>query len=289
MKRVSSIVLIVLFAIMAAGCGRVEPGHVGIKVNLTGGDRGVDDITIVTGRYTYNPWSSQVIEWPTHVQRFAWTKNPHEGSPNDESFDCSSAKGQLVNLDIAAAVEFDSVKVPALYVEYRKDAPSLVDGFIRDRIRHYLNEQCSTRDVASIYGEGKVDLLKSVEEAVQEELGPKGILVSELSFLGKPRLPESVQASIDRVIEQRNAALEAEEKVKQREAEARQKVAEAQGEVEKTLMLAEAKSKANRIEAESLTPLLVQARAIESWNGTLPQVTGNGAVPFIQMEKSTRQ
>jgi hypothetical protein len=34
---------------------------------------------------------------------------------------------------------------------------------------------------------------------------------------------------------------------------------------------------------EALTPLLIQNKVIERWNGTLPQFTGGGAVPFLNL------
>jgi hypothetical protein len=67
----------------------------------------------------------------------------------------------------------------------------------------------------------------------------------------------------------------AENQLRITKAEAAKKVAEAQG-----------KSDANRLEVQSLTPSLLQMRALEKWDGGLPQVMGgNGAVPFIDLKK----
>ena len=40
----------------------------------------------------------------------------------------------------------------------------------------------------------------------------------------------------------------------------------------------------NREVQDALTPLLIQNKAIERWNSTLPQFTGDGAVPFINLK-----
>ena len=46
-----------------------------------------------------------------------------------------------------------------------------------------------------------------------------------------------------------------------------------------------AQAEANKLLQEALTPLLIQNKAIERWNGTLPQFTGgSGAVPFIDLK-----
>jgi len=47
---------------------------------------------------------------------------------------------------------------------------------------------------------------------------------------------------------------------------------------------AKAQAEANRLLQETLTPLLIQGKAIERWNGTLPQFTGGGALPFINVK-----
>jgi prohibitin 2 len=46
---------------------------------------------------------------------------------------------------------------------------------------------------------------------------------------------------------------------------------------------AKAQAEANKLLQESLTPLLIQNKSIDKWNGTLPQFTGGGAVPFLNL------
>ena len=70
----------------------------------------------------------------------------------------------------------------------------------------------------------------------------------------------------------------------QREIEAQQKVATAKGEAESILVVATGQAKANDALSRSITPILVQYKGIEKWNGILPQVSG-GAVPFIELGK----
>jgi hypothetical protein len=46
-------------------------------------------------------------------------------------------------------------------------------------------------------------------------------------------------------------------------------------------------AKANEVLARSISPILVQYKSIEKWNGILPQVSG-AAVPFIDLGKSEK-
>lgn len=81
-----AIVIAIFAALSLSSCQsvKVKPGYTGIKVYLLGGEKGVDHETVGTGRY----WLSineDMYQFPLFTQNYVWTKNPAEGSPNDES------------------------------------------------------------------------------------------------------------------------------------------------------------------------------------------------------------
>ena len=53
---------------------------------------------------------------------------------------------------------------------------------------------------------------------------------------------------------------------------AKAEVAKAEGEAQATLVRAKAQAEANQLLQATLTPNLIQSKAIDKWNGTLPQV-----------------
>jgi hypothetical protein len=61
-----SVIVLIIFGF--TGCERIDAGHVGVKVNLYGDGKGVDDVTEVTGWVLYNPVSTKIVEFPTYVQ-----------------------------------------------------------------------------------------------------------------------------------------------------------------------------------------------------------------------------
>src|SRR5437899_116066 len=65
---------------------------------------------------------------------------------------------------------------------------------------------------------------------------------------------------------------------------AKAKVAEAARDAQAILVKAKAQAEANKLLQDALTPLLIQNKAIERWNGTLPQFTGGRAVPFLNLK-----
>lgn len=54
--------MLALFAVfpMTSCMEKVDAGCEGIKVNLYGSDKGVDDASLVTGIVWYNPWTTTV-------------------------------------------------------------------------------------------------------------------------------------------------------------------------------------------------------------------------------------
>lgn len=71
-----------MLSMSSYGYERIDAGCEGIKVNLYGSDKGVDDISLVTGAVWYN-FTEQVYEYPTYVQTVdypAFTINAKDGS-----------------------------------------------------------------------------------------------------------------------------------------------------------------------------------------------------------------
>jgi regulator of protease activity HflC (stomatin/prohibitin superfamily) len=78
------------------------------------------------------------------------------------------------------------------------------------------------------------------------------------------------------------AKIVAQKQVVEAKAHAEAQIANAQGEAQALLVTSEAQSKANALISASLTPSLLQAKALDRWTGTMPQYLGAGApLPFI--------
>jgi len=150
------------------------------------------------------------------------------------------------------------------------------------RIRDAFNRFGGQMNAVQIFGERKQELLDSVTSYITNELGPKGFEVDQIGFIGAPRADATVMSSINAVIQAKQNAIEAENRVRQAEAEAQQKIATAGGEAESQLIRAKAEAEANQIIARSLSATLVQWESIRKWNGQMPQVTG-GATPFVTL------
>jgi regulator of protease activity HflC (stomatin/prohibitin superfamily) len=270
-------------ALAAAGCTKVEPGYAGVRVNLYGSQRGVSSLPLVTGRVWYNPLTEEIYQFPTYMQNVVWTRSITEGRAFDESFTANSREGVPFNFDVGVSYQMEADKVPSIFLKFREDAHTLTTVYVRNQVRDAFSIEASKMAIMDIVGPGKPHLLNAVQHDLEGKLGPDGIHFDNVSIIGKTRLPEQVEASINSVIEATQRAQEAQNKVAQSRAEAEQRVAEANGIAESVLIKAKAQADANRILNESLTPMLIQYEGLQRWNGTLPLMTGGGAIPMVQL------
>lgn len=278
MKKVQLGMLIALLTILLTGCGvtRINPGHVGIKVDMAGSQRGVQDYTLRTGWVFYNPLGSQIVEYPTFVQTAVWTKNPNEGRKEDESITFTTKDDMVVNADVSLSYHLDTKKVPDFYVQFRSDDLSAFTyGFLHNVARDKFNEIGGQYTVEQIMGDNG-PFLKNVETALQAQVAPYGVSIDQFGFVGAPRPPQQVIEAINAKVQATQLALQKENEVAQAQADAQKQVAEAEGRAKALLTVATAEAEANHKVSESLTPELLQHEAIQKWNGSQPQVLGTG-------------
>ena len=70
--------IVVLLFTMVMSCERIDAGHVGVKVDMYGSGKGVNDVTECTGVVFYNPITTKIVlqeqqysllPWSTHQIR----------------------------------------------------------------------------------------------------------------------------------------------------------------------------------------------------------------------------
>lgn len=260
----------------------IGPGHVGVKVNLYGEQKGVQDYVLRTGAVWYNRFTDEVYEFPVFMQNAVWTKSLDEESPVDESMTFNSSEGAVVNTDVSISYQIEREKVTSIFIELRQDADYITHVYMRAKTRDAINRIASTMKVTDIFGEGKQRLLLEVKKELDRELGHKGFTIDMVAFVGEMRVDGKVLESINMTISASQKAIEAQNKVVQSKAEADQKVEEARGEAESITLVAKAKADANKILTESLSDSLLRYEALQRWDGMLPRVTGN-TIPFIDV------
>ena len=107
-----------------------------------------------------------------------------------------------------------------------------------------------------------------VRAKLDSDLLKEGFVITQLtSNLG---YPETFKKAIEAKNNAVQTALTAENQVKTAEAQAKIKVATAEGNALAMLATAKAEAESNRLRQQTLTPMLLQQKWIEKWDGKLP-------------------
>ncbi|EMH0752537.1 SPFH/Band 7/PHB domain protein [Klebsiella pneumoniae] len=275
MKKAIMASIIALSTIGLVGCDRVEPGNVGIKVNKLGDDKGVGEVVGV-GRY-WTGWNTEVYIFPTFKQMKTY----------EDAFNFQMSDGTTIGYHIGVAYKVDPTKVTTVFQTYRKGVDDITDTDLRQKIADALNRLASRMSTDKFIDGGKAELLENALKEIQSDMGPVGIQVISLSYVGRPEYPPTVIESINAKVTANQKTLQREQEVKQREAEANMLRAEADGQADAKLKLAEAEAKSIQIRGQAMreNPEVLQLEAINKWNGTLPQYMTSGTnTPFIQVK-----
>lgn len=276
--RFSPLLLVPLILLVPmTSCTRVEPGHVGIKVNNFGSAAGVSDRALGVGWY-FTPFGTNIYEYPIYTSTYAWTSSRNEQTEADESFNFQDKNGLNLSADVSVAYRVDPVRAPILFQKYRTEMAGIVEGPLRNAVRSALVEEAAKLGVEEIYGPKKGELIGAVWRDVSRYFDPYGLHVEQLYWASNIRVPEQVLSQINTKIANEQAALAAQANVATVKANADAAIAEAEG-----------KAKASQIEGDALraNPEILRQRAIEKWNGQLPTYLGGGSgqLPFIVQEK----
>lgn len=272
-------------AVFAVGCStRVQPGYVGIKVNASGSNRGVDDYPITTGRVWYNPFTTTVLEWPTFVQNTSWTHNVAEGHPTNEEITFTTADQMSVAADISIGYSLSADHVPHFYVKFRTDdMDQFTHGFLRNLTREKFDNIAGHYRIEQIMGDNG-PFLTEVRAAVQKDIESFGLKIEQFGLIGSPRPPESVIDSINAKVKATQIGIQTQNEVATATAEGQKRIAAASADAQAIAIRSQADAEANRRVAQSLSAELIELKRLEKWNGVLPQVSGTNGNPFITLK-----
>jgi regulator of protease activity HflC (stomatin/prohibitin superfamily) len=248
-------------------CERIDAGHVGVKVNQYGDNKGVSDVVEVTGMVFYNPITHSVYEFPTFIQ--------HKEYTGENSFVVNSKDGSEFHVSPIINYSVQRDKVPQIFAKYRRSLEQIEEGFLKTAVfdAFRLATNVYTADEL-ISNRQKFEI--EVRRILDGELGKEGFIITQ--FTSNLLYPETFKKAIEAKNNAVQGALMAENKVKQAEAEAKIKVATAQGNAQAMLTSAKAEAEANSLKQKTITPMLLQLEWINKWDGKLPVY---GAAPML--------
>src|SRR5438034_7955710 len=184
--------------------------------------------------------------------------------------DAASKDLQTVHSVVALNYHADPDRVAQIYQQ--------VGLQYKDRIIDPAMQEAIKASTAKFTAEELITKREMVRDDIKTQLRTRlkdrDILVDEFNIVNF-EFSKVFNDAIEAKVTAEQQALAAKNKLEQIKFEADQKIAEARG-----------KAEAMTIESNALksNPQILELRALEKWNGTLPQVTG-GAIPLINLPK----
>ena len=257
--------LIAVSLFTSCGYERIDAGHEGIKVNLYGDSKGVDNVSLVTGAVWYNPITTAIYEYPTSIFTVDY-----------ESFSINAKDGSSFIVDPTISIKIIDGKSPEVFVKYRKTniedvINTTLYNYVKNAFRLELNKYTTDELVSK-----REEFEKAIEDKLTTELQKENFQLDQMtSGLQYP-------SSLVKAIDSKNAAIQDAMRISNEvasiEAEAKKKVAEAKGIAEALKIKGDAEAEYNKKIASSLSILIVQQAMLEKWNGELPTY---GEVPAL--------
>ena len=239
------IVLAIGFIRLFVAVERIDAGHIGIRVNLVGSNKGVDDVTEVTGWVFYMPFFTAIYEFPTFTQ-----------VKDYEPFSVNAKDGSVFSFDPTLSYHVDESSVPKIFRQYRKSLSELENGFIKNVIYDCYRIVANKYTSDSLMSNRQI-FEDELQMQLAETLRKEGFIYQQLTSNFTP--PQMLIDAINQKNKTVQEAQQAENKLRQAEADAKAKI-----------ITAEAEKRVNELKSSALTPLIIQQMFIEKWDGKLP-------------------
>ncbi len=241
----SFVVVVILGIFFASSCTRIDAGHEGILVKMYGTSKGVQDVSLVTGRVWFNPFTESVYQFPVFVQ-----------TADYEPFTVNAKDGSVFAVDPTISYIVETGKSPQIFKKYRKSLNEITRttlyNYVKDSFRIQMNKY-TTEELISNRQKFETDVQNTLDSAFRLNGFKLEQLTSGLKY------PEAIVLAIDAKNRAVQQAMQVETELKVAEAQARKKIVDA-----------EADARANELRQKTLTPLLIQQQFIDKWDGRTP-------------------
>jgi regulator of protease activity HflC (stomatin/prohibitin superfamily) len=248
---------------------RIDVGHVGLKINNTGDERGISKTTYVTGWVFYNSWLSRIKEYPVTQQHVDYeetaiiTRGGFQATIKP-SFNWSVNPGNAADM----------------YQNLRQDVDQIKETWLKNAIIGAVNDIANLYTVDSIFNhraEFEGDIVKECNKRVS-----KWFNISQLRTNIVP--PKAITDAINA---KTKAVQDAQAAVQQKivaEAQAQTQIARAKGDSAQAVIAAAGRAEAVRKEQQFLTPLYIDYLKVQKWKGDVPTtVLGNNTNTLISL------
>lgn len=271
---------ILVLALVMSSFSIIAPGNTGVIFNVwTGSLR-----TVPQGMAFRMPFVTQVQSYPTALMTYSMVRRAGEGSAeSDDSIDLPTREGQHITQDISVTFNTSEDLAAQVFKAFRgSDISDIESTFIRRTIITVAQNVAGQMSLSEVISAKRNELQENIQKNLSKELEKMGFHLDKVN-LGASHLPQSLETQMQQKMAAQQQAQQAEYEFQKQQMLAKAEVAKAEGEAQGILVRAKAQAEANRLLQSTLSANLVQSKAIDKWNGVLPQVSG-GNTPFINLK-----
>lgn len=263
---------------------RVDAGHIGLKVNLTGDDRGVSDYTYKTGWVIYNTWTEMLYEYPTFQQHIEY---------GDQTVITKGGFSAVINPTFNYSIVPEAVG--EMFQELRLDIKAIEQGWLRTAIIGSVQDVANRWEVDKIFNEREMFEAAIVTEC-NKRVG-KWFMVDQLrtNIVPPPALQEAIvnktkaiQETQAKMQEALVAEANAEKMIQIAKGDSAKAVIEASGRANAMLIEATAEAEAMKLKQQQLSATYVEYIKWVNADPSVPRVPttilGSQAGAFINLK-----
>ncbi len=263
----------------------VTPGNVGVVFNMWTGNLHAAPQGLVWRM----PFVTSVQSYPIALRTYTMVKRAIEGSAvGDDSVDLPTREGQHIRQDISVTYNTNVDQAEQVFRSFRgADISEIENTFIRRTIITAAQNAAGQMSLTEIISEKRGELQTAIQQTLASDMQKMGFSLDKVN-LGASHLPDAIEAQLQQKMGAQQQALQADYEFQKQTTLAKAKVAQAQGDAESTLVKAKAQAEANRLLQVTLNPLLIQSKAIDKWDGSLPTYNGSGVLPFLSISGAAK-
>lgn len=263
------IISILIGLIQPFSIERIDAGNKGLKVNLTGSDRGVSNYKYKSGWVVYNDWTEQVKEFPLFQQHIEY---------DEQTVITKGGFAATIKPSFNYSLREDAIG--DMFVNLRLDIKDIEQGWLKNAIVSSVNDVANRWEVDAIFNKRE-----EFEGAIIAECNKrvsKWFTVSQLRTNIIP--PQSLQQAIEGKTKAVQEAQAAQQRTLVAQAEALEKIAIAKGDSAKVIIDAQALALAMKLKQREITPLYIEYLKAQAWDGKLPTTIAGGSGTFLNIK-----
>lgn len=245
---------------------RITQGEVGVKYSPNGQTEVLDQPKLY-----FIGIGDKIVTYPTKLQ------------VAETEVVVATSDDKRVTMPVKYEYKVDSANVLQIFKELgAKDIETVQASFLDNRIGKTVKSVSEKYTILDIRGGKSTEASAVALDEFSKSMKDQGFIVSDVN-LGIPEIDKKTEEAISLQTQATQAQDLKKLELENAKLDAENKRIVAEGEAAKKLIEANATAKSNEIIRKSITPELIQKQTIDTWNGVLPTVQGEGTSAIINM------